>query len=129
MVNSVLSLFNDPFLWWLSIAPDIPPGQDGLGVFLISCIWAVVGMLVNFMIAWVIPLSILFALIKVVSTRSADPGLCLDTAVAACGFIGNSDIYGLGVCLGVYLQWLSFSSPVTYFLGKETELCPLIWLT
>ncbi|KAK4100408.1 hypothetical protein N658DRAFT_507921 [Parathielavia hyrcaniae] len=24
-----------------------------------------------------------------------------------CGFAGNSDLYGLGICLGVYLQWIS----------------------
>lgn len=32
-----------------------------------------------------------------------------------CGFVGNPDIYGLGIRLGVYLQWLASYVSNTYF--------------
>lgn len=35
----------------------------------------------------------------IISRRSSDP--------FACGFIGNADIYGLGVRLGLYIRWLT----------------------
>jgi hypothetical protein len=38
-----------------------------------------------------------------------------DRTDSECGFIGNSDIYGLGIRLGVYLQWLASYVSNTYF--------------
>jgi hypothetical protein len=36
---------------------------------------------------------------------------------SVCGFSGNSDVYGLGVRLGTYLQWLS--SIIALNLSRE----------
>ena len=40
----------------------------------------------------------------------------------ACDFIGNPDLYGLGIRLGVYLQWLSSQIAVHFRIEGSTEL-------
>lgn len=41
-----------------------------------------------------------------------------DASLPVCSFVGNSDVYGLGIRVGIYLQWLaSLLSKV--FLGEE----------
>lgn len=42
-----------------------------------------------------------------------------DRGDRGCGFIGNPDIYGLGIRLGIYLQWIASCVSNTYFI------CPL----
>ena len=42
----------------------------------------------------------------------------------SCGFDGNSDLYGLGIRLGVYFQWISV--PIIYLSTGKTgwkDLC------
>ena len=40
----------------------------------------------------------------------------------ACGFIGNSDVYGLGIRLGVYLQWLTSIISKRFFSSSSPEV-------
>ena len=40
----------------------------------------------------------------------------------ACGFAGNGDIYGLGIRLGVYLQWLASILQKRYMVRENTGL-------
>jgi hypothetical protein len=37
----------------------------------------------------------------------ADPSLCANRVSERCGFIGNQDFYGLGIRLGLYIQWIA----------------------
>ncbi|CEL03560.1 hypothetical protein ASPCAL04713 [Aspergillus calidoustus] len=39
-----------------------------------------------------------------------------------CGFPGNSDLYGLGIRLGIYLQWLSAQTAAFFYLADTNTL-------
>lgn len=54
---------------------------------------------------WVMPL--LWALIHYAQNRDAKALSCSDRLVGDTGFKGNSDFYGLGIRLGIYMQWIS----------------------
>ena len=59
------------------------------------------------------PIALLvWALIMFGQGNAEDPGSCKDIYTGndrrlAVGFVGNSDFYGLGIRLGIYLQWLA----------------------
>jgi hypothetical protein len=41
------------------------------------------------------------------SGKSASLGVPHSQREEECGFDGNSDLYGLGICVGIYMQWAS----------------------
>lgn len=46
----------------------------------------------------------------------------MDQDVQHCGFSGNSDLYGLGIRLGVYLQWITSQIAVYFHLEGSNDL-------
>jgi hypothetical protein len=50
--------------------------------------------------------AVLVPLVKIVQHRAITPAQCLSRQTE-CGFVGNSDLYGLGIRLGLYLQWFA----------------------
>lgn len=44
------------------------------------------------------------------------------TSSQDCGFKGNSDIYGLGIRLGIYLQWITSKVAVYFHLEGSNDL-------
>ena len=45
-----------------------------------------------------------------------------DSTTPACGFPGNSDTYGLGIRLGVYLQWISAIVTKEFLVASKAEI-------
>jgi hypothetical protein len=52
----------------------------------------------------------------------------MSTSVEQCGFLGNSDIYGVGVRIGLYTQWIA-TLLVTLFSPEEEETFRVVNLT
>ncbi|KAL9637308.1 MAG: hypothetical protein Q9164_002270 [Protoblastenia rupestris] len=44
------------------------------------------------------------------------------SAPQTCGFTGNSDIYGLGIRLGIYLQWIAALISKRYLVSSRSEI-------
>jgi hypothetical protein len=102
MSNPILSFLNNPLNWWLLLGPSV--WDVGWFLFLV---WCFIGVLLMFGLPFALPVSLLVALIKMNQQRIVDPTLCASRMIGKCGFLGNSDVYGLGVRLGVYLQWIA----------------------
>jgi hypothetical protein len=102
MSNPVLSFFNNPFIWWLFLGPSVR--DVGWLPFLI---WCFLGLAISYAIPLVLPIVLISELGAHIQHRTVDPGSCIVRVSGGCGFVGNSDVYGLGVRLGVYLQWIS----------------------
>lgn len=54
-----------------------------------------------------LPCALLALLVTVARGRHADPSQCASRVNEQCGFVGDPDFYGLGIRLGVYMQWLA----------------------
>lgn len=74
------------------------------------------------------PIALLtWALITYAQERAKDPSACMQPLVnedrkLTVGFIGNSDFYGLGIRLGIYLQWLASLIANPLLRGERASL-------
>jgi hypothetical protein len=55
----------------------------------------------------IVPSALLATLATIAQGKHAESSRCTGRLNAHCGFVGNSDFYGLGIRLGVYMQWLA----------------------
>jgi len=88
-----------PYVWW---------GVLGTIAFALLAIAIIVA----------IPAAILVPLVYFAQRSSAQRD-CPATQTG-CGFVGNSDLYGLGIRAGIYLQWIS-SIIVNHFLSSQIK--------
>ncbi|KAJ5471089.1 hypothetical protein N7530_008446 [Penicillium desertorum] len=96
----------------LSFLPDLftPPilqkrAAPLVWVFLWAC-----SILISLAIDLGWPPALLYGLIGIAEKRRPDPGFCAarhGDSQTQCEVIGNPDFYGLGIRLGIYLQWFS----------------------
>jgi len=68
-----------------------------------------------------VAIPLIIALVLVAQQKRHGEDQCRQRATS-CGFVGNEDAYGLGIRLGVYLQWLTACLVITVFPSEERSL-------
>ena len=73
-----------------------------------SCRQRILRPTATLLLLWILPLANALAVAKAKNKAEALAAKAAATgANVGCGFVGNSDVYGLGIRIGLYSQWLS----------------------
>lgn len=96
---------------------EILTEPDGLKDTIVLAGWICYEILV-----YLLPVAIVFGVIYSLTTiaqhEDASSQCSSRASSLECGFVGNPDLYGLGIRIGIYLQWLS-SFLINVFLPEE----------
>jgi hypothetical protein len=79
-----------------------------------------------YLLSFGLPPAVIAPLVTLVQAKTIGQSQCLDRA-SQCGFIGSSDLYGLGIRLGIYLQWIC-SMIANIFLPSERRYLAATYL-